>query len=196
MLSVENLTRPGIQAASFDLDRGECLALRGPSGSGKSLLLRALADLDPSDGRVSLDGEDRFAMTGPDWRRRVTYVAAEPGWWSENLADHFADWPAALALAEQLLLSPAIVEQPLRLLSTGERQRFALIRALQHGPRVLLLDEPTGPLDEAATAAVESLLAEQRQQGTSLLWVTHDAAQATRVSSRAMTMSDGRLDTA
>ena len=56
----------------------------GPSGSGKSLFLRALADLDPNEGDLRLDGESREAMSGPQWRRRVTYVAGESGWWDDD----------------------------------------------------------------------------------------------------------------
>jgi phosphate-transporting ATPase len=77
LLSVRALQRPGLEPIAFDLDEGECLAVRGASGSGKTLLLRAIADLDPSEGRVRLRGRSRDAESGPEWRRRVTYLAAE-----------------------------------------------------------------------------------------------------------------------
>src|SRR3954451_6859003 len=82
MLTVDMLTRLHI-SASFCLKAGECIALQGSSGVGKSLLLRAIADLDPNDGVVKLDGMPREAMPAPLWRKQVTYVAAEPGWWAE-----------------------------------------------------------------------------------------------------------------
>ena len=65
------------------------MTVRGASGSGKSLFLRALADLDPSTGDVRLDGTARDDMPASDWRRRVTYVAADSGWWTERVGDHF-----------------------------------------------------------------------------------------------------------
>src|SRR5215831_4060928 len=68
---------------------------------GKTLLLRAIADLDPNDGFVSLDGRDRAAIAAPEWRRLVGYVPAEPGWWADTVGEHFAEWAAASALVAQ-----------------------------------------------------------------------------------------------
>src|ERR1700751_4416020 len=80
LLSVHNLRTSVLKPASFSLSAGECIAIQGPSGGGKTLLLRALADLDPNEGLVCLDGCDRAAMSGPEWRRLVGYLPAEPGW--------------------------------------------------------------------------------------------------------------------
>jgi phosphate-transporting ATPase len=193
MLAARNLTRPGLEPTSFELAAGECVALRGPSGAGKTLLLRALADLDPSSGEVTLDGTPREKMPAPQWRRRVGYVPAEPGWWSERLGDHFQDWDGQAGPAHRLKISPHVDERRVSQLSTGERQRLALLRALEHRPEVLLLDEPTGPLDEEATAAVESLLREKQSNGLAIFWVTHDKRQAERVADRRFWIDSGRL---
>jgi UDP-glucose/iron transport system ATP-binding protein len=198
LLSVRDLRRLHL-AASFELGAGECLALRGPSGSGKTQLLRAVADLDPNEGTVLLEGRPRDAMPAPAWRRLVGYVAAEAGWWADTVGDHFPDWTTAAPLAGRLGLPPACRGWPVQRLSTGERQRLALARALvaaQGGPRVLLLDEPTAGLDGAAAAAVEALVAERRAGGTGVVWVTHDAAQAGRVARRRLLLRDGRLEEA
>ncbi|TAN80271.1 MAG: ATP-binding cassette domain-containing protein [Magnetospirillum sp.] len=192
-LEVEGLGRPGLEPASFTVAAGECLAVWGASGAGKSLLLRAIADLDPNHGRVSLDGVSREAMTGPDWRRRVVYLAAEPGWWAETVAEHFQSWPLQAGGAERLLLPFGIGTVPVARLSTGERQRLALLRALERRPSVLLLDEPTAALDRAARDAVESLLAERRAAGGAMLWVTHDAAQSARIARRRLVVEAGRV---
>jgi putative ABC transport system ATP-binding protein len=95
MLQVRDLRTNILRPASFALSVGECLAVRGPSGAGKTLLLRALADLDPNEGLVTLEGRNRSTIAGPEWRRLVGYVPAEPGWWAETVGEHFADWPVA-----------------------------------------------------------------------------------------------------
>jgi phosphate-transporting ATPase len=191
MLIVRDLRRSGLRPVSFGLNKGECVALLGASGSGKSLLLRAIADLDPNCGQISLDGESREAVTGPSWRQRVMYLPAESGWWSEHVADHFSDWDAAIPLVTALLLPKSIGGWTVQQLSTGERQRLALARALVLKPRVLLLDEPTSALDEQSTAAVEQLIGKNLASGASALWVTHDTAQAKRMAQRALMLSNG-----
>jgi phosphate-transporting ATPase len=193
LLEVVQLARPGLEPVSFALASGECIAVRGPSGSGKTLLLRALADLDPSSGEVALDGASRAERSGPEWRSAVGYLAAEPGWWSERVAQHFDDWSRAAPLAERLGLTATIGDEPVARLSTGERGRLALVRTLLRAPRVLLLDEPTAGLDEATTRAVEGLVAERLAQGVGVLWVTHDAAQAGRVATRVLSVEGGRV---
>lgn len=191
---VEALRAPGVQADELVLGQGQCIALMGPSGGGKSRLLRAIADLDPNTGRITLDGEERSRMSGPAWRRRVIYIAAEPGWWGEKVRDHVPDREAALSVAAALQLPEDCMDWPVARLSTGERQRLALVRALVRRPRVLLLDEPTSGLDERAGAAVETLLARERSEaGIGMLWVTHDPAQAERVSERIRRVERGAL---
>ena len=194
MLTVSGLKRLHI-SASFDLQDGECIALQGPSGVGKTLLLRSIADLDPNEGTVKLDGTLRETMAAPVWRKRVTYLAAEPGWWSDTVQEHFSGWDDALPLVERLGLPPTCGPWPVQRLSTGERQRLGLVRGLMLQSRVLLLDEPTSALDSQSAAAVESLIAERVLNGTSVLWSTHDNAQASRVGSRVLVMrTDGGIE--
>ena len=192
MLSVSDLRRPGLGPLSFALEGGECLAVRGPSGAGKSLLLRAIADLDPNEGAVALDGARREDMPAPAWRRQVTYVASEPGWWADRVAEHFADWRKARPIAEALGLPPDSGEWQVARLSTGEKQRLGLARALAIEPRVLLLDEPTSGLDPEATEAVERLIGARLAAGVSVVWVTHDRAQAGRVARRRLEIEKGQ----
>ena len=169
VLTVRNLAVNRIAPFDLDIEAGECVALSGPSGSGKTLVLRALADLDPNAGEVALDGEPRSAIAAPDWRRRVAYLAAEPGWWEDRVGPHFPkpDEPGGAAvspLLDALDLPPVLMGQAIATVSTGERQRLALIRTLLLEPRVLLLDEPTSGLDSAAGSRVESLLRRARQR--------------------------------
>ena len=187
-------------AGPFDLQlaAGECLAITGESGAGKSLLLRMIADLDPNEGDVSLDGEGREAMSPPAWRRRAPYVAAESGWWLTTAAEHFAEDRRAEArsLAARIGVGAAPFDGEVRRLSTGERQRLALVRALVLEPPVLLLDEPTGPLDPQSTQRVEEVLRERLDAGAAIVLVSHDPHQAERLGARRMVMRDRRLEPA
>jgi ABC-type iron transport system FetAB ATPase subunit len=184
-------------AGPFDLTvaAGECIAIAGPSGSGKSLLLRMTADLDPNDGDVVLDSRERRSFTAPAWRCRVVYSAAEPGWWHDNVAPHFpgAARDTARDLMPRLGLAAALLDSPVVRLSTGERQRLALIRALALDPPVLLLDEPTGSLDQDSTTRVEDVLRERLAAGTAILLVTHSPEQAARLGRQQFRMQQRQL---
>jgi phosphate-transporting ATPase len=193
MLQVRDLRTDILKPASFSLSAGECIAVRGPSGAGKTLLLRAIADLDPNEGLVTLDGRDRATIAGPEWRRLVGYVPAEPGWWADTVGEHFGEWTAALALLRDLGFPEETKAWPIPRLSTGERLRLALIRALMVRPKVLLLDEPTAALDAASVAAVESLIGTRIRAGLAVLWVTHDAAQAKRIAHRLLVVEAGQI---
>lgn len=194
MLHVRALTRPGLEPVDLDLAAGEALAVLGPSGSGKTLLLRALADLDPNQGEVSLDGAGRESMSAPTWRRQVTFLSAEPGWWSDRVADHFPEPELGRTLFPALMLPATMMERPVVELSTGERHRIALARVLVQSPKVLLLDEPTSGLDQGSTRAVEALLRERIGTGAALLFSTHDEDLANRLGDRRLRVRKGRVE--
>jgi phosphate-transporting ATPase len=193
MLRVRGLGRKGIRPIDLDLASGECIAVMGPSGAGKTLLLRAIADLDPGAGSVVLDGKKREDVPGPEWRRRVAYLASDSGWWADRVGDHFEDRAAAAAIVTRLGLPSAALDWPVDRLSTGERQRLALARALVRRPRVLLLDEPTSGLDEAARLGVETVLKERLEAGAAILFVTHDSRQARRMARTCLWLEDGGM---
>ena len=178
-------------AGPFDLDlqTGTCLAITGPSGSGKSLLLRMVADLDPHDGEAWLSGTARTSIAAPRWRTKVTLAAAEPGWWHDRVGPHFTGPPDLARLG----LPDSILGREVSACSTGERSRLGLLRALAGQPEVLLADEPTGPLDPAASEAVESLLSERLHAGLALILVTHDHDQALRLATQHRRMDGGRF---
>jgi len=161
--------------------------------AGKTLLLRAVADLDPNEGLVTFGGRDRSTIAGPEWRRLVGYVPAEPGWWADTVGAHFGEWTAALALVRDLGFPEETKAWPITQLSTGERLRLALVRALMMRPKVLLLDEPTAALDAASVAAVEALINARLRRGLAVLWVTHDAEQAKRVAHRLLVVEAGQV---
>jgi phosphate-transporting ATPase len=193
ILQIRDLRTNLLKLASLSLSAGECIAVQGPSGAGKTLLLRAIADLDPNEGLVCLDGRDRSIIAGPEWRRLVGYVPAEPGWWADTVGEHFSEWRAALPFVRELGFPEEAKAWPIGRLSTGERLRLALIRALMVQPKVLLLDEPTAALDPVSVAAVESLVGTRVRAGLAVLWVTHDAGQARRIARRLLVVKGGQV---
>jgi lipoprotein-releasing system ATP-binding protein len=218
MLQVSQLckdypTRSGpltvLRQVSFELHRGEGLAVMGPSGSGKSTLLHILGTLDrPTSGTVQLDGKDAFALAERDLAdfrsRHVGFVFQDHHLLPQcsvlenvlipTLAGHApADaekW--ARELLERVGLSGRLDHRPAEL-SGGERQRVAVARALIQHPVLLLADEPTGNLDRHTAQAVGRLLLDlHRQEQTVLVVVTHSAELA-RNFPRQVEMADGTL---
>ena len=187
-------------AGPFDLNvaHGGCIGITGQSGSGKSLFLRMICDLDPNEGEVWLDGVARSTMTSPAWRRQVVYVPAESGWWDDHILAHFPNdqRDAARAMATRLGLPDDILGGLVSRLSTGERQRMALIRAFLMNAPVLLLDEPTSALDGDGAARIEAILSERLATGMALILVTHDPAQARRMATQRYIMAAGKLTAA
>jgi ABC-type glutathione transport system ATPase component len=194
-LVIRNLRSFHAGPVSLDLGAGECVAVVGESGSGKSVFLRMICDLDPCGGEVWLDGVDRQTCSASLWRSMVVYQAAEPAWWEPTAAAHFTTTQRDFAhgLLPTLKLKPDILQADLALLSTGERQRLALIRSLACHPKVLLLDEPAASLDPSTTLAMESLLRANLANGMSIIIVTHSHEQAERLARRRFRMVKGQL---
>ena len=145
------------------MEEGSRVAITGPSGAGKTRLLERLASLDTGPSGLAIDGADSASIDEAQLRRVVRYVPADPGLVRGMVRDTLGlgepVTPELIAMAERLGLSLALDDR-IEDLSRGERQRFALVRALATSPRVLLLDEPTSGLGQAHTQRVLSLLAD------------------------------------
>ena len=178
---LENLSVGTLSNVSLTAPAGQVVCLSGPSGSGKSRLLRAVADLEPHGGRVSLGDAVQLDVPAHQWRRRVVMVPADSQWWFDEVQGHFPDH-AGSRLPSALGFPPEVMGWSVSRLSSGERQRLALWRALMLEPEALLLDEPTANLDNDSTEAIESwLLDEIRRRRIAVLWVAHDPGQIHRV---------------
>ncbi len=192
----------------FTLRRGETVAIVGASGSGKSTLLSLIAGLDtPSQGTVRLDGQDLFALDEDDRAalraQKVGFVfqsfqllanltALENVMLPLELAGRRDARAAATAMLQRVGLGQRLNSYP-KVLSGGEQQRVALARAFVVQPAVLLADEPTGSLDFATGEHVMSLMFElNREQGTTLVLVTHDRGIAQRCERR-ITIAAGEV---
>lgn len=191
----------------FALHRGETVAIVGASGSGKSTLLSIVAGLDtPTRGTVHLDGVDLFALN-EDQRaalraQKVGFVfqsfqllgnltALENVMLPLELAGRRDARTAATHMLQRVGLGERLNRYP-KVLSGGEQQRVALARAFVVQPAVLLADEPTGSLDFATGDKVMELMFElNREQGTTLVLVTHDRSIAARCERR-ISMEAGR----
>jgi putative ABC transport system ATP-binding protein len=199
-----------LQPTDFTLAGGDRVAISGPSGSGKSVLLRALALLDPlSDGYVRWRGEAVSRAAIPRYRRAIAYIRQRPalldGTVEDNLRYPFSlrvyrdarfDRARVEALAMRAGRGAGFLERPASELSGGEAQIVALIRVLQLAPEVLLLDEPTASLDPESTSASEALIHawfDDAATPRAWVWVSHDPAQAARVGKRQLTMRAGVL---
>lgn len=210
MLSIRNLTvsRGGkilIDRFNLDLNSGELAGITGPSGCGKTTLLRTISGLiTPPAGNILLDGKPVWSHGWTNFRRLVTYLnqtpvllnntvefnLSQPFRYSISKSTYF-DKQKAEELMLKVGLESEVLTQQTSTLSVGQKQRVCLVRALLVQPRVLLLDEPTSSLDEAATAAVEDLLIRlAKDRGTSAVVVCHDNLQANRLCSRIVNLQN------
>jgi phosphate-transporting ATPase len=192
LLQVRGLLTTVVRCAELEVRAGQCVALTGASGSGKTRLFRAIADLDPNEGEVTLAGKRREQYAAPAWRRQVMFVPAEPGWWAVQVLAHFYTAPGE-RLLNRLGFADETLDWAIDRLSTGERQRLALARALVLEPRVLLLDEPTSALDDDNKRAVESLLHEFVDDGGAIIFTTHETEQIVRMGAHERCIEDGEV---
>jgi len=190
-LIVKNLVYGGFGPVSFGLHAGDCIGIFGESGCGKTRLLRSIADLDPHQGTVSLNDKDSLSMSAPHWRRRVAFLPSESQWWCDRVAGHFA-LPPEESDFNSLGLKPEMLQAEVSHLSSGEKQRLALLRTLKNSPAVLLLDEITAHLDFERAQLIERKIAElQSQQNLAVVWVSHNLEQLKRVCSKILYMKQG-----
>lgn len=190
---------------SFSVEKGEFVVAQGPSGSGKSTLLLAIGGMvHPSKGQVIVDGKDVYAMSGRD---RAKFRSENVGFVFQMF--HLVPYLTVIenvllpsgggtgmrvqaeGLLERLGMSGRMRHKPAEL-STGERQRTAIARALLNRPKMLLADEPTGNLDPENGAAVMGYLSEFHRDGGTVIVVSHESV-ATDYAQRVVQLKDGRV---
>ena len=215
MLQAEHIRRGAgdvrlLNDVSLTVSAGERLAIVGPTGSGKTLLVRALALLDPVDaGEIHWRGANIPGSAVPEFRSRVIYLHQRPalieGTVEDNLRlpftlhvhrDRACSRDSLLAMLSDVGRDAAFFDTSARDLSGGEAQIVALLRAIQLEPSVLLLDEPTASLDEATTRQIEQLVlnwCKASNAERAVVWVSHDREQTSRIATRVARMSDGVL---
>ena len=216
LLSVDHISRRDhltdeslLSEISISIAGGERIALRGKSGSGKSLLLRAIALLDPLDeGSVTWNGETICGSAVPAYRRQVVYLPQQAVVVEETVDEairrpflylsrqqNVYDHAQTLGHLQQLGRGETFLKKRTGDLSGGEKQITALLRALAVNPSVLLLDEATSALDAETARVAEQLVHAWQQQDEvrSFVWVSHDQAQSERVAQRTIEIEAGRI---
>ena len=174
--------------------------ISGPSGAGKTTLLRLCNRLEvPDQGVVRYRGRPVDDLDPLALRRRAGMVFQRPtpfpGSVADNLAVAHPDAGAEgmSAALRRVALDPALLAQEARTLSGGELQRMCLARTLVTRPETLLLDEPTSALDAQPKRVFETTARDLAAQGITIIWVTHDSAQADRVADQIYQLRDGHL---
>jgi ABC-type iron transport system FetAB ATPase subunit len=191
MLRLEELKIPNVEPVNLTIEPGECMGLSGESGSGKTRLLRAIADMDEHGGQVYEENIAQDQVKAHEWRRRVMLLPAESQWWFDTVEQHFS---AQAKYIEALGFGQEVLGWNISRCSSGEKQRLSILRMLSNCPRVLLLDEPTANLDSSNIARVEDLIRSFLSEHNAVaIWVSHDASQLERVSQQQCHLTDGKL---
>ncbi|MCL2150386.1 MAG: ABC transporter ATP-binding protein [Dehalococcoidia bacterium] len=204
-LGLTKARRPVLQDINLAVMSGEVLALIGPTGSGKTSLLRLLGLLDyPTAGEVTIDGHHTLGRRERlQLRQGMAFVQQKPIAFRMSVADnvslglrfrHLKYHPEESHSLLALVGLAGYERRDARTLSGGETQRLALARALITKPSILFLDEPTANLDPVSSEKVEEVLAHIAQQGNlTILLATHDMVQGQRLAGRIAVMMNGRL---
>ena len=202
-LSVYYNKKKALNSVSLDFASKEITALIGPSGSGKSPILKICARmLTQSTGELIFEGEDAAKIPVDKYRMQVSYCFQQPVLFGDTVADNL-DFPFEIRkepvkrqheieLLERVNLSSSYLEKPIADLSGGEKQRVALIRNLMFKPKVLLLDEVTAGLDADNKKIVHMLISSYRKSGGTVIAVTHDTDEL-RQAEQIILIEEGRI---
>ncbi len=191
-LTIQSLNVLHLRSVDLTVSGATCLCISGRSGGGKSTLLKAVADLIPHEGSILLNGVACSQIDPPLWRQQVGLLAAESYFWFDSVGPHFdnveSQWFAHLGFEMD------VMNWSIDRLSSGEKQRLALLRMLCNHPKVLLLDEPCANLDGHTSILVESLVQQYSQQHRApVLWVSHDLEQISRMANQHYVLNENFL---
>ena len=191
---------PILRDVSVSIPAEGITVLAGPSGGGKSTLLRLLNRLDdPISGEISWKGTSLDEWDPTELRRQVAMIFQQPPLFEGTVRDNLCvaspdvSDDRALHVLDHVDLAPELIDRDASLLSGGEAQRMCVARALLTDPDVVLADEPTAAFDTAARHTVEDLARKLAASGVALVWVTHDTDQLRRLADHVGTVVDGRL---
>lgn len=193
-----------LQNVCVGFPAGDYVSIVGPSGSGKSTFLKLCCHLiSPAEGRILLDGNDMLLENPVELRKKAGYCFQTPTLFGDTVRDNLCfpygirgqktDMERVRELLSRFHMDEGSLKQDVQTLSGGGKQRIALIRTLLFRPAILLLDEVTSALDAENTAIVENAVLELNREGTTVLWVTHNAAQSRKYANKLLTIENGRI---
>lgn len=195
--------REVLKAISFQVLAGECLSITGPSGSGKSALLRLLNRFDdPQQGEICFHGKPLHSFDPLEIRRRIALVLQHPVMFHGTVRENLLRRPDRQQLSDGVLeqaleevgLARTFLDRSATELSAGEKQRISIARSLLGGPEILLLDEPTSALDARSLHLVAHLITQlNRVKGLTLIVVTHQAELIHRLGGRVLFLDKGQI---
>jgi putative ABC transport system ATP-binding protein len=189
---------------SLKVEEGDFISIVGASGSGKSTLLKLLSHLiSPTCGEILYRGRDMMSYDPVLLRREISYCVQSGGLFGRTAQDNLAfpyeirglemDREAVTGLLSKFGLGQDVLKEEIRNLSGGEKQRVALARTLILKPAVVLLDEVTSALDLENTRIVEGVIRERSNEGTTILWITHNPEQSRRLGNKLLTVEAGEI---
>ncbi|MCC5896142.1 MAG: ATP-binding cassette domain-containing protein [Alkalibacterium sp.] len=194
-----------LDSLSFNVRKGERLTITGPSGGGKSTLLKIIASIvDPTQGKIYFNGKDIQENDPLAYRQKVAYFFQNATLFDQTVRDNVSfpyeirdeefDEEKCVRMLERVKLDRSYLDKPIKDLSGGEKQRVALVRNLLFQPEVLLLDEVTSSLDAENKEIIYSMLDElNEEEAVTILAVTHDEREINKAD-RVLTITNGRLE--
>lgn len=189
---------------NFEIEKGDYVTIIGPSGGGKSTLLKLCNNLiSPSQGSIYYNNKNIMEYNPVDLRKDISYCLQIPYLFGETVMDNLS-FPFKIRnskinmdkiheLTYKFKIRKDILNEKILNLSGGEKQRISLMRTLMHTPNVLLLDEVTSSLDAENTSIVEDIIKDLNHNGVTILWITHNREQSLKYANKRINLNSGKL---
>lgn len=209
ILKLENISYSAdkeeiLKNLNLTIKRGDCISILGPSGSGKSILLKLCSDLiSPTKGEIVYNNKKYDDYNPVELRKKISYCIQIPYLFGSTVYDNLEypfklrekniDKDRVVKFLNDLNLNKDYLNKNIDSLSGGEKQRIALIRNLIFKPEILLLDEVTSGLDDENSEVVETLIKQLNKDGVTVLWITHDIKQSESIFNKRIHIQQGKV---
>ncbi|KHD43368.1 ABC transporter ATP-binding protein [Streptococcus hongkongensis] len=204
-VSFEDDGKTIINNVSFEVEAGDFISIVGPSGGGKSTLLKLASFLiSPTKGEILFKGKNLKDSNPISIRQAISYCFQTPHLFGSKVKDNIAfpydirhekiDQARVTSLFDLFKMDHSYLNRDITKLSGGEKQRISLIRQLLFQPEILLLDEVTSALDQTNKEIVEDVIKTLHDKGVTILWITHDAEQSRKYANKLMTVVNGQIE--